>query len=70
MSLRWGICGAGKISNDFVVGLKGYVPEADHCVVAVAARSIDSAAEFASNHVLKRCYGSYEELARDSEVHV
>jgi predicted dehydrogenase len=42
MALRWGICSAGKISHDFVVGLKS-LPETEHQVVAVAARSLDSA---------------------------
>ena len=68
MCLRWGICGAGKISNDFVIGLKGYGSKADHSVVAVGARSVDSAAKFATTHVIERYYGSYEELAKDSEV--
>ena len=33
MALRWGICSAGKISHDFVVGLKT-LPETSHKVVA------------------------------------
>jgi len=60
--LRWGICSAGKISHDFVVGLKA-LPEADHQVVAVAARSADDAEKFAKTHSIARHYGSYQELA-------
>ena len=67
MSLRWGVCGAGKISHDFIVGLKTR-PTTEHSVVAVSARSIGSAAEFAALHRIDRYYGSYEELAQDDEV--
>ena len=67
MTLRWGICSAGKISHDFVVGLKT-LPETEHQVVAVAARSLESASKFAETHRIPRYYGSYEELANDTEV--
>ena len=67
MALRWGICSAGKISHDFVVGLKS-LPETEHQVVAVAARSLESASKFAKNHSIPRYYGSYQELANDTEV--
>ena len=67
MSLRWGICGAGKISHDFVVGVKTR-PDAEHDIVAVASRSVDSSTRFSTTHSIKKCYGSYEELAKDSEV--
>lgn len=67
MSLRWGICGAGKISHDFVVGVKT-TSTVNHEVVAVASRSLDSSARFAATHKIKRHYGSYEELAKDAEV--
>ncbi len=65
--LRWGICSAGRISHDFVVGVKT-LPEADHQVVAVAARSGESAAQFAGTHSIPRHYGSYAELAADGQV--
>ena len=67
MCLRWGICGAGKVSHDFVVGVKSR-PVAEHKVVAVGARSIDSAAEFAAAHGVEKYYGSYEELSKDKDV--
>ena len=44
-ALRWGICSAGKISHDFVVGIKT-LPSTSHSIVAVAARSLDSAQSF------------------------
>ena len=68
MALRWGICSAGKISNDFVVGLKS-LPETEHKVVAVGtSKSIESATKFAQTHSIEKAYGSYEDLARDPEV--
>uniref|UniRef100_A0A3P9LIM3 Trans-1,2-dihydrobenzene-1,2-diol dehydrogenase n=1 Tax=Oryzias latipes TaxID=8090 RepID=A0A3P9LIM3_ORYLA len=67
MATRWGICSAGKISQDFAVALKT-LPSADHQIVAVAARKLDDAQEFATKHGASRAYGSYEELARDPDV--
>ena len=67
MALRWGIYSAGKISHDFVVGLKS-LPKTENQVVAVAARSLDSASKFAKNHSIPRHYGSYQELTNDKEV--
>lgn len=37
-------------------------------VVAVAARKLEDAEEFARKHSICRAYGSYEELARDPDV--
>ena len=68
-TIRWGICSAGKVSHDFLVGLKT-LPETSHQVLAVAARSLDSAQSFASKHSIPRAYGSYEELAKDQELDV
>ena len=68
MAIRWGICSAGKISHDFVVGLKS-LPESEHQVVAVAAgRSLESASKFAETHSIPRAYGCYEDLSKDAEV--
>ena len=39
-------------------------------IVAVAARSLERAAEFADRHNIEKAYGSYEELARDASVEV
>ncbi|XP_034536360.1 trans-1,2-dihydrobenzene-1,2-diol dehydrogenase [Notolabrus celidotus] len=69
MATRWGICSAGKISHDFTVALKTLPPE-DHQVVAVAARKLEDAQEFAKKHSISRVYGSYEELARDPHIDV
>ncbi|XP_029313328.1 trans-1,2-dihydrobenzene-1,2-diol dehydrogenase [Cottoperca gobio] len=69
MATRWGICGAGMISHDFTVALKTLPPE-DHQVVAVAARKLEDAQEFAKKHSISRAYGSYKELARDPDIDV
>ncbi|XP_051727042.1 trans-1,2-dihydrobenzene-1,2-diol dehydrogenase-like [Ctenopharyngodon idella] len=69
MAIRWGICSAGKISHDFTVALKTLPPE-QHQVVAVAARDLKRAQEFAQKHSISRAYGSYEELAKDPEIDV
>jgi hypothetical protein len=65
--LRWGIVSAGKISNDFTCGLST-LPANEHKVVAVAARSEKSSKEFAKHHDIPKSYGSYAELAQDSDV--
>ena len=67
MALKWGICSAGSIANDFAVALKT-LPETEHQVVAVAARSLESASKFAETHSIPRHYGSYQQLADDKEV--
>ncbi|KAK5873677.1 hypothetical protein PBY51_018698 [Eleginops maclovinus] len=69
MATRWGICSAGVISHDFAVALKTLPPE-HHQVVAVAARKLEDAQEFATKHSISRAYGSYEELARDPDIDV
>ena len=50
-----------------MVGLDA-LPETEHKVVAVAARSLPSATEFAHTHNIPTAYGSYEELSRDPQV--
>ncbi|XP_018600746.2 trans-1,2-dihydrobenzene-1,2-diol dehydrogenase-like [Scleropages formosus] len=69
MATKWGICTAGKISNDFAVALKSLPPE-EHEVVAVAARKLEDAQEFAKKFNIPQAYGSYEELARDPQIDV
>lgn len=67
MALRWGIAAAGKISHDFVCGLST-LPAEDHQVVAVAARSLESAEKFAKLHGIPKAYQGYEALAKDPNV--
>ncbi|KAG7399138.1 hypothetical protein PHYBOEH_009598 [Phytophthora boehmeriae] len=67
--LRWGFLGCGKIANDFVNALKG-MPNDSINLSACAARSLESAENFANTHGIKQAYGSYEELCADPEVDV
>ncbi|XP_067408338.1 trans-1,2-dihydrobenzene-1,2-diol dehydrogenase-like [Emydura macquarii macquarii] len=69
MATRWGICSAGKISHDFLVALET-LPAEEHQVVAIAARDLARAQEYAQRHRIPRAYGSYEELAQDPDVDV
>jgi dihydrodiol dehydrogenase / D-xylose 1-dehydrogenase (NADP) len=39
-------------------------------MVAIAARNLSSAKQFAEKHNISKAYGSYEELAKDPEVQV
>ncbi|XP_066288263.1 trans-1,2-dihydrobenzene-1,2-diol dehydrogenase-like [Branchiostoma lanceolatum] len=66
---RWGIVSAGKISNDFKVALDT-LPDEEHQVVAVAARSLERAEQFAKTHNIPSAYGSYAELAAQEVIDV
>lgn len=68
MALKWGIAAAGKISHDFVNAMGTLNDE--HKVVAVAARDLTRAKEFAKQFDILNAYGSYEELAKDPDVEV
>lgn len=67
MTLNWGIVSAGKISHDFVTAVQT-LPASDHRVAAIAARSKESAANFAKTHNIPISYGGYEQLAADKTV--
>ena len=70
MVLQWGIASAGKISSDFVNSLQCDDVKALHKVVAISARSIDSAKSFAAKFDIPKSYGSYAEMAKDPDVQV
>lgn len=67
MATKWGILSASKISHDFVLALETLSAE-DHKVVAIAAKDISRAKDFADNFGISTYYGSYEELGNDSNV--
>ncbi|XP_069140152.1 trans-1,2-dihydrobenzene-1,2-diol dehydrogenase-like [Argopecten irradians] len=67
--LRWGICGAGKISNDFCSAMTT-LPSGEHEIVAVAARKQESAQEFADKFGGKVAYNSYEAVSKDPNVDI
>ncbi|XP_062032491.1 trans-1,2-dihydrobenzene-1,2-diol dehydrogenase [Lepus europaeus] len=69
MALRWGVVSAGLIASDFATVLQA-LPRSEHQVVAVAARDLRRAEEFARTHGIPKAYGSYEELAKDPDVEV
>jgi len=63
---RWGLLGAGNITNDFSIGLllNG------SSIAAVAARDSARAQSFATKVGASRAYGSYDELVQDADVDV
>lgn len=69
MALKWGIATAGLISHDFVNAVGTLNPD-DHAIVAVAARDLSRAESFAKRFSILKAYGSYLELAKDSNVEV
>ena len=65
--VKWGIVGTGNISTQFAQGLQ----HVEHAKIsAVASRSIDSARAFAKKFDIPKCYGSYEEMANDTELEI
>lgn len=69
MALRWGILSVGRISWDFVNAM-GTLPATDHQVVAVAARDLNRAQEFAAKFDIPKAYDAYVKLAEDPDVEV
>ncbi len=64
---KWGIVTCGKISTDFTIALQTLNPK-EHAIVAVAARDLKKAQQFAEDFGIAKSYGSYKELAEDAEV--
>lgn len=69
MALRWGIASAGNISWDFVNALTTLSAH-DHQVVAVAARDLCRAQEFAKKFGIANAYDAYVKLAENPDVEV
>ena len=63
--LRWGILATGVIAQKFVSDL--HASETGRAV-ACGSRTIEGARSFAARFGIPKAYGSYGELARDSEV--
>lgn len=66
-TFKWGIIGPGKIAGKFATDL-AMVPGAE--LYAVASRDIEKARAFSEEYHFKKCYGSYEELAMDTQVDI
>ena len=64
--INMAIMGAGNIARQMAVAINGLQEQV--CAYAVASRSLDKAEAFAKEWHFQRAYGSYEELAADSEV--
>ncbi len=64
---KWGIIGAGKISEKFAEGLKSS-PKAE--CYAVASRDKEKAEAFASRYGFRKAYGSYEAMLNDPDVDI
>ncbi|KAI9980165.1 hypothetical protein PInf_026600 [Phytophthora infestans] len=65
--LRWGFLGCGRISHAFA----GAIKFLDSVTLqACAARSLENAQKFASEHGIANAYDSYEALCSDPEVDV
>ena len=64
---KWGMLSQGKMSAKFTRGLK-LLDNAE--LYAVGSRDINRAKEFASEFGFQKAYGSYEDLAVDSNVEV
>ncbi|XP_023088474.1 trans-1,2-dihydrobenzene-1,2-diol dehydrogenase [Piliocolobus tephrosceles] len=69
MTLRWASClSVSSPATSRPCCRHCLAPE--HQVVAVAARDLSRAKEFAQKHDIPKAYGSYEELAKDPNVEV
>lgn len=67
MALRWGIASCGTISFDFANALTT-LPAEEHQIVAVGARSLSSAKDFAKKFDIPSYYEGYDNLAKDANV--
>lgn len=65
--IKWGIIGLGKIATKFAEDMK--LVEGG-LLYAVASRDIHKAKKFSEKFNIEKYYGSYHELANDSEVDV
>ncbi len=65
--IRWGILATGGIAASFAEDL-ALVPDAQ--TLAVGSRSLDAALAFADRFGIARSYGSWRELAEDTDIDV
>ena len=63
--LKVGIMGTGRIAS-ILADTMVQMPEV--CLYGAASRNLEKAEDFAARFSIKKAYGSYEELAADSEV--
>lgn len=65
--LRWGVVGAGGIAGVVVPDIAA---TPGNTVVAVAARALDRAQQFATTHGISRAFGTYDKLFADPDVDI
>ena len=65
--IKWGILGPGRIAHKFAQSVK-CIEDAE--ITAVGSRSIERAAQFATEYSISRAYGSYIDLASDPDVDI
>ncbi|XP_050450446.1 trans-1,2-dihydrobenzene-1,2-diol dehydrogenase-like [Cataglyphis hispanica] len=68
-TLRWGITSAGKIAHDFTLALRT-LPANEHEIIAVAARQLSRAQDFANFHKIQKAYDDYEKLALNEDIDI
>lgn len=66
---RWAILGTGRISQDFALCINN-LPNEEHVLKAVGARSLQTAQAFADKYNIPKAYGSYDEVCEDKDVDV
>ena len=66
-TVRWGIVGTGNIARQFAKGL-AELPDAR--LVGVGSRNLETAQNFAATFGAPHAHGSYDELAKDTEIDV
>ena len=64
-TFRFGVMGAGNISNKFCDAAE---KTEEVCVTAVAARSEERAREFAEKYEIHTYYGNYEEMLQKEKL--
>lgn len=69
MALKWGIASAGSIAYDLANALTTLSKD-EHQVVAVGARDLSRAKEFAERFEIPNAYEGYLKLAQDPNVEV
>nr|XP_039256774.1 trans-1,2-dihydrobenzene-1,2-diol dehydrogenase-like [Styela clava] len=68
-AIRWGICSAGKICQDFAWNLLA-LPKDEHIIEAVASSSLERSKAFAAERGISKAYGTYQELADDPNIDI
>ena len=65
--MKWGIMATGTIAAKFAKTVAEMGSEGE-VLTAVGSRDLQRAREFADTYGIKKAYGSYEELAEDTEI--